>query len=74
LWRKLNRIRKKLHSTSSVTRATSLLNQQRAVELELKSSYDTQSWEDETKVVNAMKTNVKAFYDNLEEFYSGGTE
>jgi hypothetical protein len=62
LWRKLNRIRKKLHSTSSVTRAASLLHQQRAVELELKSSYDTQSWEEETKVVNAMKTNVKAFY------------
>jgi hypothetical protein len=43
LWRKLSRIRKKLHSTSSVTRATALLQQQMALELELKARYNTQS-------------------------------
>ena len=62
LWRKLGRIKNLLHSTSSVTTATSLLNHRRWLEHEVKCSYDTQGWEKENKVVNELKSNVKAFY------------
>ena len=62
LWRKLGRMKKLLHSTSSASRAAFLLQKQHELELQLKRSYDTQSWEEETKVVTAMKSNVKAFY------------
>ena len=46
----------------SVSRATTLLLLQRKLEKELKSSYDTQGWEEENKVVYDMKTNVNAFF------------
>ena len=62
LWRKLARVKNRLYSTSSATRASFLLDQQRKLELELKKSYASQGWEEEFKVVNAMKTDVKAFY------------
>ena len=62
LWRKLGRTRKRLLTTSSVPRATVLLRTQQTLERKLKSSYDRQGWEEENKVVNAMKSNVKAFY------------
>ena len=62
LWRKLGRTRKKLLTTSSAARAAALLRTQQALESKLKSSYDKQGWEEENKVVNEMKTNVKAFY------------
>ena len=62
LWRKLARVKNRLHSTSSVEKAASLLKIQRVLEIYLKQSYDKQSWEEESKVVSAMKTNVKAFY------------
>ena len=59
LWRKLGRTKKKLHSSSSVRKTAALLQTQRDLERELKSSYESQSWEEETKVVTAMKSNVK---------------
>ena len=62
LWRKLGRMKKMLHSTSSASKAALLLQKQHDLELQLKRSYNTQSWEEETKVVNAMKINVKALY------------
>ena len=55
-------MKQKLQCTTSIGRAATLLKIQRELELSLKESYDSQSWEEETKVVNAIKTNVKAFY------------
>ena len=62
LWRKLGRVKKKLLITKSVTRATQLLQTKQTLEKELKKSYDIQGWNDESRVVNAMKTNAKAFF------------
>ena len=62
IWRKLAKIRRTLLSTFSVSKATSLLKSQQLLEKELKSSYDLQGREEEDKVVNAMKTNIKAFF------------
>ena len=62
LWRKLARIKQKLHKTSCISRAALLLKLKQDLELKLKKSYETQSREEESKVVDAMKTNVKAFY------------
>ena len=62
IWRKLSRTKKKLLSTSSVTKAAFLLQTQHLLESELKRSYEEQSWKEESSVVNAMKTNVKAFF------------
>ena len=62
LWRKLGRIKKQLLKSSSVSKTAALLQKKRALELELKRSYDRQVWEQESKVVNEMKTNTKAFY------------
>ena len=62
LWRKLGRIKKKLLHTTSVSRTTSLLQTQQRLEKDLKNIYDVQGWEEESKVVMAMKSNVKAFF------------
>ena len=55
-------MRKRLATTTSVSRATSLLFTQQRLEKELKESYDIQGWEEEKKVVNDMKVNPKAFF------------
>ena len=62
LWRKLGRVKKKLLVTSSVKRASSLLQSKQKLEKELKELYAIQGWEAENKVVKAMKTNIKAFF------------
>ena len=62
LWRRLGKVKKRLATTSSITRATSFLKTQQKLEQQLKMSYDSQGWEDENKVVNAMKLNPKAFF------------
>ena len=62
LWRRLGKVKKRIATTTSTSRATSLLMTQQKLEQELKMSYDTQGWEDENKVVNAMKSNPKAFF------------
>ena len=49
-------------SEDFLSRAPSLLITKEDLELQLKKSYDVQSWEEETKVVSAMRSNVKAFY------------
>ena len=58
LWRKLSRIKKRLLSTSSVKRAASLLETKQNLEKELKKLYASQGWEEENKVVKAMKSNI----------------
>ena len=55
-------MKKRIATNTYITRATSLLMTQQKLEQELKMSYDTQGWEDENKVVNAMKLNPKAFF------------
>ena len=55
-------MRKRLATTTSVSRATSLLSTQQRLEQELKKSYDIQRWEEEKKVVNEMKVNPKASF------------
>ena len=50
------RIKKKLLHTTSVSRT------QQRLEKDLKNIYDVQGWEEESKVVMAMKSNVKAFF------------
>ena len=62
LWRKLGRVKKKLLSTTSVSNANNLLQMKQKIEQQLKRSYDSQGWDEEYKVVNVMKSNVKAFF------------
>ena len=47
MWRKLGRVKKKLLSTSSVKRASSLLESKQKLKKELKKLYDIQGWEAE---------------------------
>ena len=61
LWRKLERVKKKLYSCS-VHKAAGLLKTKQLLEKELKMSYDEQGRSEENKVVNAMKSNPKAFF------------
>ena len=60
LLRRLGKVRKRLATTKSIPRATSLLLSQQKLEKELMMSHDTQGFEDENKVVNGMKVNPKA--------------
>jgi hypothetical protein len=62
LWKRLGKVRKRLLTTTSVSKATTLLSTQQRLEHELKKSYDIQGWEEEKKVVNDMKVNPKAFF------------
>jgi hypothetical protein len=62
LWKRLGKVKKRLATTTSTARTTSLLLSKQKLEQELKKSYDTKGWEDENKVVNAMKVNPKAFF------------
>ena len=62
LWRKLSRIKYKILHTTSSKRAASLLLTKQSLEKQLQAMYISQSWAEENKVVNRMKTNVKAFF------------
>ena len=62
LLRRLGKVRKRLATTKSIPRATSLLLSQQKLEKELMMSHDTPGFEDENKVVNAMKVSPKAFF------------
>ena len=62
LWKRLGRVRKRLLSTTCISKAASLLLTKQRLEKELKRSYDTKGSEDEKKVVQDMKSNPKAFF------------
>ena len=62
VWRKLGRARRAILSTTSAARMAQLLSEKRTLEEELRCSYATSGWQEETKVVTSMKTNPKAFF------------
>ena len=62
VWRKLGRVRRHIITTTSPTRMTELLAAKRVLEEELRRSYATSGWQEETEVVSQMKTNPKAFF------------
>ena len=62
LWRRLGRVWGAILTTPSATRLAELLSTKQALEEELRCSYATTSWEEETEVVSRMKTNPKAFF------------
>ena len=62
LWRRMGKLRKRLATTRSVSRATSLHLSLQKIEKELKLSYDKQGWEEESRVVGAMRADPKTFF------------
>ena len=62
LWRKMGKLRKRLATTKSISRAASLHLSLQKVEHELKLSYEKQGWEQESKIVNSMKVDPRAFF------------
>ena len=62
LWRRLGNVKKKLGSTTSVSRVAKLLLCKQKIEVKLKDSYSKQHWDEESRVVNNMKKNPKTFF------------
>ena len=62
VWRQLGRVRRAILTTPSATRMAELLAAKQALEEELRRSYATSGWQEETEVVSKMRTNPKAFF------------
>ena len=62
LWRKLGKIKVKLHNASSVQKIARLLQDRQELEHELKAMYSTMTKEAEDKVVAGMKEDVNVFF------------
>ena len=62
LWRKLRKLKTRMHNASSVQKLARLLQDKQELELELKSMYSSMTQEAEAKVLAGMKENVNVFF------------
>ena len=62
IWRKLGKVRELILKTTSSTKMSKLLASKKILEIELKQSYSSTDWDQETKVVSELKSNPKSFF------------